>query len=53
MHKISFGEYLLIDIMGPVSQEKVEKIIQQGDGQVFGEVGSVVKISQHFLIIFL
>ena len=45
MHKISFGGYLLIDIMGPVSQEKIEKIIQQSDGQVFGKVGSVMKIN--------
>ena len=45
MHKTSFGGYLLIDIMGPVSQEKIEKIIQQSDGQVFGKVGSVMKIN--------
>lgn len=38
MHKINFGVYVLIDIMGPVSQEKFEEIIQQDDGQVFGEV---------------
>ena len=39
MRKRNFGEYVLIDIMGPVSQEKTGEIIQQGDTQVFGVGG--------------
>lgn len=39
MHKSNIGEYILIDIMGPVSQEKTGEIIQQGDAQVCGVGG--------------
>lgn len=35
-------------IMGPVSQEKVEEIIQQGNGQGFGEEGKYNKYKSTF-----